>query len=143
VWGLYHGFFIILERLVARKQTFSLPPFVKVMSTFMIVVFGWVLFRIPTLNGAMKYIATMLNIHRMSPQQFQYFDLSYFLTGECIFYLALCFLFAFFPRERLKAVDLNKSIALGMRVACSIVLLVYSTFMLSTSSFNPFIYFRF
>ncbi len=59
LWGLYHGFFMIIERIGFRK----LLGRTKVLSfvyTLLIVNFGWVMFRAPSVKTGLTYIVHML-----------------------------------------------------------------------------------
>ena len=60
VWGLFHGFFIIIERLNIIK----LPPKLNVLGrlyTLLVVIIGWVLFRAENLEYGMHFIGKMFS----------------------------------------------------------------------------------
>ena len=44
LWGVYFGVLIILERLFLGKLLEKAPPFISWLYTFVLVVFGWVMF---------------------------------------------------------------------------------------------------
>lgn len=59
-WGTIHGAMLAWERLTARHGWFKGVPLpVKVVSTFVIVLFTWVFFRAETFGVAWRYIAAM------------------------------------------------------------------------------------
>ena len=59
VWGMFHGFFIIIER-IGLKKVLERIGFVRYLYTELVVVFGWVLFRVANLGPALQYIKRML-----------------------------------------------------------------------------------
>ncbi len=60
-WGAYQGFWLIIERLGGKKSLWEWAPGgLKIALTFVVVVFGWVLFRAPDLSSALSYAAAML-----------------------------------------------------------------------------------
>lgn len=59
-WGGYQGFFLILERLRGRGSLwYRAPRGLQIALTFVLVVFGWVLFRAPDFGSAFGYAASM------------------------------------------------------------------------------------
>ncbi len=63
VWGLLHGLVQCLERLlgIGKKSAGKVMAFFRIILTFLIADFAWILFRMPTLSeagGVMKRIIT-------------------------------------------------------------------------------------
>lgn len=62
VWGLLHGFIMIIERLLygknikALKETFSLSNLLRIIITFNIVSLIWIFFRLESINDAIFVI---------------------------------------------------------------------------------------
>ncbi|MCA8973658.1 MAG: MBOAT family protein [Planctomycetes bacterium] len=60
-WGAYQGFWLVIERLIGKRPWYGLAPrLLRVAITFVLVLFGWVLFRARDLGHAVRYAATML-----------------------------------------------------------------------------------
>ena len=60
-WGAYQGLWLVIERLRGKCSLFMRAPTgLQVALTFVIVVFGWVLFRSPDLPSAVSYASAML-----------------------------------------------------------------------------------
>ena len=60
-WGAYQGFWLILERLSGRRSLYAfLPELLQNAVTFVLVVFGWVLFRAETMGDALAFMGAML-----------------------------------------------------------------------------------
>jgi alginate O-acetyltransferase complex protein AlgI len=54
VWGLYLALIIICEKMFLSKLLVKLPIFIQMVYTFILIVFGWVIFEMPNLTEA-KY----------------------------------------------------------------------------------------
>jgi alginate O-acetyltransferase complex protein AlgI len=59
VWGLYHGFFLSLERLRPLAPLGRVPTPVKVLYTVLVWMVGWVFFRATSLSQAAEMIRAM------------------------------------------------------------------------------------
>jgi len=60
-WGAYQGFWLVFERLTGKQALYAKTPvFVQILITFVLALFGWVLFRAGTLPEAWDYACAML-----------------------------------------------------------------------------------
>ncbi len=59
VWGLFHGFFLIIERLGLLNFLKKLPSFLQVSYTFLIVSLGWVFFRTSSITDAVLILQSI------------------------------------------------------------------------------------
>ena len=62
VWGLFHGLFLVAERVGGRL---GVPPFpwpLRHAYVVVVVMVGWVLFRTETLAGATSFLAAMFGL---------------------------------------------------------------------------------
>jgi alginate O-acetyltransferase complex protein AlgI len=142
VWGGFHGLFLILDRLFLIRFTQKIGKIPSVMMTYVITLVGWVLFRATDLHEAGLYIKKMFSFSGDFPAW--RFDTHFWMI------LAIGAFFAFFGmikgvenwQERYLKVPWSTGTAwIGGLVA--IILLIYCMASLTTSGFNPFIYFRF
>ena len=140
-WGAYHGLFLVLDRLFLLRLARRLGAF-SIVPTFLITVVGWVLFRADTLSGALAYLSRMFGAGWAAP--LPYYTPEFWTTLA----LAMLVFLAALPRaERwalgwlaAEGLSLRRAVGLGLTTA---VLLVLSVSYVASSSFNPFIYFRF
>jgi len=56
IWGLYHGIFSLVNY---KRATGSLRLILQIVSTFFVVMFGWVFFKATTLSDACVFISSM------------------------------------------------------------------------------------
>ncbi|MBR1270775.1 MBOAT family protein [Bradyrhizobium sp. AUGA SZCCT0222] len=65
-WGLYHGTLVTLAGFargtVGERAWNSLPSLIKIVLVFVVVTFGWVLFRADSLSKAMNFWKGMLGL---------------------------------------------------------------------------------
>jgi alginate O-acetyltransferase complex protein AlgI len=140
-WGAFHGFFLVIERVFFEKVLSKIGKLPSILITFLIVNIGWVFFRIEKIKDAFTYIKHMFSFNFKSTNSF---DLE-FKT-----YLMLAIIFSFFAiskhTQKLQdAVYVNDYTNTRHLIICltSLVLFVLSVSSITSSGFNPFIYFRF
>lgn len=132
VWGLYHGFLLVIERILKKIFNFEPKNAIYKISTFVLVTFGWVIFRSPNLDYAIGYVKTVFSFSNKLPP---FYTLSYYVPANIAFYLVLGLVLSFIPLSRPK-----NNIICGVII---LVLTVISLSFLSKSTFTPFIYFQF
>ncbi len=141
LWGVYFGILIILERLFLGDLLKKLPAAISMLYTFILVVFGWVLFEVETLPDVGRYFKAMFCGNGIIID-----DNSKYLLVTNIFIFAIC-IFAstnIFSVIKEKFQGKNYSIYMILRPIIQIVgVLTLCTAYLADESFNPFLYFRF
>jgi len=141
-WGAFHGFFLIADKIFLLKFYARIGKFPSVFITYLITLFGWILFRADSLTHAMIYVKELF--------QFRHSYSLHNTNSYYVFILIFAFLFAFGALsskiENLQNRIYNGSLLKSHVYATSIVLfLLFSltlVFVIS-ANFNPFIYFRF
>ena len=145
-WGAFHGFFLCLDKLFKGTRLSSVPAWVGLPVTFVLVLFSWVLFRAETLPHALAYMGRMVNVFAAAPAIPAVLEFGIRHQWMFAASIVLCFGPALRPHPfdfmRLEAAQATFWQAMG-RFTVAMVLLIWSSAVLATSSFNPFIYFRF
>jgi len=137
-WGVYQGLFLILERFFGKKSLYHwMPQWGQVAVTFVIVLFGWVLFRAPDLHQAVLYWGAMTGFAKSSVS-------SGLLNAEVfsarhIFEMLVC---AFFVWQPIQAYHWIEKLTPAKYVMCAIILIIAIS-MMFTQTYNPFLYFQF
>jgi alginate O-acetyltransferase complex protein AlgI len=67
VWGLFHGVFLVLERVGLSRLIKAAPPPVRHLYSLLVVIGGWVFFRAETLSGALAMLAAMAGFGGAEP----------------------------------------------------------------------------
>lgn len=140
-WGLYHGFFMILERLFLGKWLERNPwKWVNHLYTLLVVMIGWVFFRIERISHAMKYVWRMLSFQHGT------LGLGDFISLKLLVVLVIALALIGFIHERKPAWKAALFADGEIPVVQSVVAvlgLCYSILLLVSDAYNPFIYFRF
>jgi alginate O-acetyltransferase complex protein AlgI len=145
-WGAFHGFFLSLDKLRSRYRYLTLPGPVAISVTFTLLAVSWVLFRSENLGAAWLFIQRMFaGPGEMSSVMtldtlINTRQLVILLLGICCSFLPIPSPLSVLTAGQWRRQGAGPVIALGIG---SLAIFVVSVSMLSTSSFNPFIYFRF
>jgi alginate O-acetyltransferase complex protein AlgI len=141
IWGAYNGLFLILDRMFLIKALHFLNKPLRVLLTFLIVVIGWVFFRVEHLHDAISFIHKLFSFD---------FGPVHDLSGKFIFILFLATLFSFFTvpgiGQKIQEIVYGTYHINYRHFAfafASLVLFIVCLGAVTTSNFNPFIYFRF
>ncbi|MFH1742346.1 MAG: MBOAT family O-acyltransferase [bacterium] len=138
IWGGYHGILLAFERWRGKESAYNaLPRQLRIAITFVLVLFSWVLFRCPTLEGAVRFFSAMFGIS--SAQGGSILLSAEIYTQGYLIMMGICTLLAFQP---LQAFDWVKRIT-WPRSVLLILLFCFSLMALFAQSFNPFLYFQF
>ncbi len=150
IWGLFHGLFLILERIKLKEWLSQTPLLVQHAYTLSVILVGWVLFRAEDLGYALAYLKALGGFS----SGLNYKPLTYF-DRYALFIFLLGILFSSPARNYLKnwGGNLLRSFRLGnttIAVAKGVLIYVATvgifllcSIELARSSYNPFIYFRF
>lgn len=141
-WGMWHGVYILIERLLKKKNScIHIPRVVQWIYTMLVVILGWVLFRSDTIKDGIMYMITMFG---KQPHTFQWYNVWYFLDAQIIFTLVLAILLSLGVQNKLSAVMYsNRPLLLGVKSIVLCGILIYSLSMVVNGNYSPFIYFRF
>ncbi len=142
IWGTYHGMFLIADRIFLSKLLTKIGKYPSIIITFLFVLIGWVFFRVENISQAFAFIGKMFS--------FNFKEANLNLDNRFYFILmlaaALSFVRAFKPgkwlEERIYATKFSLTGTMGMTILC-VLLFVLSVGCITSSGFNPFIYFRF
>lgn len=141
IWGAYHGVFLVVERMFLGKYLQKLPSILSIAYNFIVVLIGWVFFRVETFDEAQNFIARLFswNISETFP-----------LDKEYVFYLLVAVFFSFFGVSKWGDQLQNKILFQSYNnkgfvaaTLLSLTFLVICIASITSSGFNPFIYFRF
>jgi alginate O-acetyltransferase complex protein AlgI len=149
-WGLFHGCFLVLERTAWGGILKRLPSPLRHAYALLVVMVGWVFFRVENFGEALRYLKTMAGINQ--PVDFAY-TAAFYLDPVTLTAL-LCALVAATPiapfvYEKMLANPSpwqNAATEISLRVTrlgILLGLLILCAMQLAAGTYNPFIYFRF
>ena len=142
IWGAYHGFWLVLERMGLGKLHEKIGKIPSVIITFLIVTVGWAIFRIENLPDTITFISRLFAFDFQSIVPIS--SLHFYVT------LIISVFFAFIVLSPLGKrwqnfvfhTDYTKKQHLAIWPA-SILLFIFCLSALNATGFSPFIYFRF
>ena len=157
LWGLYHGAFLVIERLWGRRhgaprRTTKLakitkasavisrrPPLLRHAYVVLVVMVGWVFFRADTFGQAVGFLRAMAGFGASTPAPI---DAAWYLDRETVLAIAAGVIGSTPAVARTArsletaAPAIARSLTVGALFAASVVFIAAHTY-------NPFIYFRF
>jgi alginate O-acetyltransferase complex protein AlgI len=138
LWGAFHGLFVSADRLWLAPLWRRTPRAVGVAATFLLVVLGWVLFRATDIGQALALYAAMADPFRAS-------ELGYVPPADALFFVGVGLVLSFVPLEAARRAALA---AFGrylnpLQQAAVLVVCTWPLGRLLSTTFHPFIYFRF
>lgn len=144
LWGLYHGLFLILERVWLGKRLKKLPGIISWGYGMTVVFFGWILFRAEDLSLFFTYVRNMFVSHGGTILIWTYLD------SKMIFLIIAGALFAGGVQKLYEKVRVhfngkipeNGVVTIPRAAACMAIFWLCVAALVS-NSYNPFIYFRF
>lgn len=142
-WGMFHGFFIIIERMGFSKVLDRSKVFAHIY-TILVFVLGWVMFRVTSMSEALRVLKRMILF-------WQYPTSPYPVGTTCSILGLLAILFGILGCGILQTIfTTGKRKIIGEKWKNSpaeavwlTFVLAYSIMLLANNTYNPFIYFRF
>ena len=141
IWGAYHGLFLVLERIFLLNWLQKIYMPFRVLITFVIVLVGWVFFKMDAFKPAIQFIHQLFSFTVQN---------NVYVEAEFVVYLCIAAFFAFFTisnfGKHIHQQFFKVQTTIGSHVVLFMLsaLLVFTSLCLITSlDFNPFIYFRF
>ena len=143
IWGLYHGLFLVIERLGFAQLLQRLPSVARHVYLLLVVMFGWVLFRSENIGYAFGFIGTMIGISEQSDSDGY---LMLYLNLKVIGAIAAGIVFSMPISEWIQERWHRFAAGTGgliVQHALLIALFAGAATMIAAQTHNPFIYFRF
>ena len=140
LWGLYYGILLILEKFLLGRRAERIPAFFRHAGTLLLVLIGWVIFRVEDIHALGGVFAEMFTFRTAGTANWFLFNVNA-LQGLFVLPVAVI---ACLPLRRLILTRFGEKpfIAAAGR-AWALLVWLLSLAMLLGESYNPFIYFRF
>ena len=147
VWGLFHGFFLIFEKITGLNKQEKYKP-IRWLLTMLIVITAWVFFRADTIYDALQYIKAMFGLNSNAQELI---SSQLYLSNPLFYIIMAAGIVGSTPLVKkyfMQNIDISKPLNVSKRVlyiqnAVMVVLLAAVYIMLANNTYNPFIYFRF
>ena len=139
LWGLYYAAFLLLEKFLLGRVLERLPSVIRWAYAMFFTVIGWVLFNLTDFSQLALALRTMFVYTPTDWFQVLQADTTVF---SAVLFLPFAILFSFPVFGKLRAPDRTAPGALLVNLGY-LALLAFCILYVVSSSFNPFIYFRF
>jgi alginate O-acetyltransferase complex protein AlgI len=152
VWGLYHGFFLVLERTRFGKLQAKLPQSFRHLYTIFVVMMGWVIFRANTFSASGDFFHALFGLGRVPYAQ----SVACYTTNQVVMAIGLGMLFSGPLWGWLRTACGNAArstpaayrpvvrvFGAALEISLIVTVLLISAAWLAGGTYNPFIYFRF
>ena len=152
VWGLYHGFFLAVERTRFGRVLENLPPLFGHCYAIFVVMMGWVIFRADTFKVAGNYFHALFVSRALPAAQ----PLARYNIDELFWVIVVGILFSGPMWDWIKSTHARLGPAMPapwppiarvsgavFEILLIVALLFASSACLAGGTYNPFIYFRF
>ncbi|MDR3460447.1 MAG: MBOAT family O-acyltransferase [Verrucomicrobiae bacterium] len=151
-WGLYHGFFLVLERTRFGGLMTKLPRSLRHVYTMFVVMMGWVIFRTNTFTASGDFFHALFGL---APAHYAQ-SLACYTTNQVIWAIGFGVLFIgpLWNWLQTSFASLGRAVPAAARpfvqvlgsaleIILLVALLLISSAWLASGTYNPFIYFRF
>lgn len=138
LWGFYFGFILMCEKLFLSKILDKMPTILCWIYSFVLIILGWVIFRSQSFEQILYYIKTMFTFN------FSLNNLSYYYVNQYIVEIIACIICSMPIAKwfRKKEQQYGGILTIGENI-WAFLMFGISVVWLISSTFNPFIYFRF
>ncbi len=141
LWGIFHGLFLVLDRLFLIDLFKKIGKPLSIIITFFIVVLSWVIFKIESFSEAMLFYKKLFAFDGMAMPEV---DGGFWLVlgfAAFVSFVTVSNVGLRWEGKLLNTPSLARNRVLQMVFGVCLFILCLTE--LGTSSFNPFIYFRF
>lgn len=144
-WGAYFGFFLTLEKWMnINGISFKIPIFFKRLTTFLVILNSWVLFRADSLPYAIKFFERMYDFSSEPISALEPFSLAFHPHDVSMLLIGLLFSIIKIPKFILKFKELEYPIFRDIiYFVGGIILLIISSAYIFSFGISSFLYFRF
>jgi alginate O-acetyltransferase complex protein AlgI len=143
IWGIYHGVFLIIERVTGVRDLPLEKHFViRRLVTLIIVVVGWVIFRAESLSQAIGFLGAMFTVSDLPIS----YELIRALNYRNVFFMMAALPVFFLPGNfSIIKLLMNKNDPIPVVAGALMILLLlpYCAALVVGGASGPFIYYRF
>ncbi|NJC26932.1 MBOAT family O-acyltransferase [Neolewinella antarctica] len=141
IWGAFHGFFLVLDRLFLLRWLGKVGRLPAVIFTCFVVIIGWVFFRLETLGEATEYLSAMFRwdfaLPVASPKLWLTLAVSLLASWGVLSAPGR------WVEARLYPTAVSSTGTAVVYLTLGLLVYLLSAAVITSQGFNPFIYFRF
>lgn len=143
IWGIWYGVFIVIENM-CLKDFLKKNKFTAHFYALLVIVFGWVMFRADSVTYGLYYWEKMFNFNTIGTMKVFAYLQNDILAAAVIGILLSYDWRPFYKRMVVKNMTHRRFLSFKLlSYALAVGLFVLSVTSIMSSTYNPFIYFRF
>jgi alginate O-acetyltransferase complex protein AlgI len=145
-WGLFHGLFLIIERLGFSKLLAKCWSPIAHIYTLLVVSIGWVFFRVENITDGFIYTKVLFGIDSAENSTYNLYDylntytITVIILGIVLSMNVFYWLINKFPFKETMFYTVTKKIVMILFIISTLLICASE---LASNTYNPFIYFRF
>ena len=139
LWGVYFGIILVVEKFLLSKLLNKLPKIIQWIYALLFIIIGWIIFRANSLSDIWFFITKLFNFS--GTDFISLLSINNFSLSIIYMIIGIIFMFPIYPKIKEKFE--NKTWFQWIEIMFCIGLLLVCILYLTSSSYNPFIYFRF
>ena len=140
-WGIYHGFFVIVEKFVLGDHRKLIPKPIRVGFTVLVAFVGWIFFFCPTLGEAFRWIGAMFG---GAGAGIWNSVTSYYLSSNLVLLLLAVIFCTPYPQRLLESISWKRSkVSAGLSALLYLLLFVLCVSNMIANTYSSFLYFQF
>lgn len=136
LWGLYYGVLLCLEKVVLQNVLPKIPVWIRRGVTFIIVMFGWLLFASDGMDFFFSYFSSMFTAPMLSA------GVLHDLVRSIVLIIVLAVAATPYPLSLCRKMYEKRAGRWTLAILAAAALVLSVAYMIA-SSYNPFLYFRF
>ncbi len=151
IWGLYHGAFLVVERVGLNRNLERLWLPMRHLYAVIVVMLGWVVFRAETFPQALDFYGALLGF---APGDDLQYNAAMYLSADVVCALILGAIFSCpalpwlieWYKKKAHTTPIEPVLHVsysGMKFVFVLTVFLLSAMSISGGAYNPFIYFRF
>ena len=142
IWGLYYGVLLLLEGTILAKPLSKCPKIIRYVLTMLVVIVGWVIFRVENLDQLGDTLAKMFGCGGTFALS-QIFHTDFVLITSLPFVLLGIIFATPYIRKAFARLEQKCVFLIPVKYLVYLGLFALVLVFLINNSYNPFIYFRF
>ncbi len=139
LWGIYQGIFVLIERVWGRRYLEKFPM-MSMVYTFLIVNFGWILFRTADINAWCHLVLKMV---LPCKKQIENSQIWLYMDRKTLYTLFIAIIGAGWVKSLIPEKSIQRFRGSTTDTICCTIILLLSIAALVGDTYNPFIYFQF
>ncbi len=143
IWGSYFGLILLLEKFVIAKLLEVLPLFIRHVYALFLILIGWGIFYFTDLDQMRNFFSILFHQSENALVDFEVISAFKEHLYWMLFALILCMPVYHYAQTGLNKLFSNRLVIDCINYTFPILLFFVSVMMLVSSTYNPFIYFRF